>query len=588
MCGIFGIINKKAEFSDSVSDKILETLNKRGPDNKGVYCDNTVFLGHTRLSIIDIEGGSQPMTDIESGLTIVFNGEIYNYKTIRDELIEKGHTFHTSSDTEVILKSYLEYGEDCVDHLDGMFAFVIWDANTKTAFMARDRFGEKPLYYSVVDGTLYFASEIKALLQTGVVEPIIDTISIDNYLTLLYVPPWRTIYKTITPLQPAHRAIFRDGTISTTRYWSIKNKPVTDSDEVIKQKIKNLIEMSVQSRMVSDVEVGSFLSGGIDSGIVTSLASKTSTHKLKSFSAGFDNAINELPQAQLTAQFCKTDHFEKNINFDITTSLRETIAYFDEPFADSSNIPTHLISQFAREHVKVALSGDGGDELFYGYGHYRSFTHRRKIEKLLHPFITHFDYYKQQLCYFSTKERKSLWRDSDTLDKNIFSHIDISEAQTDLEEINLFDYYLGLPGDMLTKVDRASMMNSLEIRSPFLNHKLAEYAFNIPAKFKTTDNKGKIILKEIFEDILPAGIFDKKKQGFGAPVIDWLQKPEIQKLIDTTFVPGAHIYSLFNEKAVHKTLSLFKKRPTLKNAYKVWQLLTLELWFASREKYILK
>jgi asparagine synthase (glutamine-hydrolysing) len=579
MCGIIGIAGKGAEKTESNTiESMLSCLDKRGPDDKGFLVFPECILGQTRLSIIDIAGGHQPMRDNENPLTIVFNGEIYNYKELRVELETKGHTFSTHSDTEVILKAYIEYGEACPTHLDGMFTFAIWDEPQKKLLLARDRFGEKPLYFSETDGLFYFASEIKALIASKKISAVIDKTSVDNYLTFLFVPPWRSIYKDIHPLEPAHTLTYKEGQVTKNRYWEITHDPIITDFDTASETVKTLLSESVKSRMIADVEVGTFLSGGIDSGIVTILAAKEK-RDLKSFSAGFEYVINELPQAKEISLRAKTDHYEKNITTLVLESLMKVSAYFDEPFADSSIVPTNLISEFAHQKVKVALSGDGGDELFCGYGHYRKYSNLPKVQKAWNFFFSDpWTYYKKRTAYYSTIERKKLWKFPETVEHDPLKHVNVSAAQTPIQKMQLADIYLFLPGDMLTKVDRSSMLHSLEIRSPFLNHRLAEFAFNLPDEFKTSQTHGKLILERAFSDNMPSGFFKRKKQGFGAPVCTWLQTPELRTYIEQNLLEsGNPIYSFFNKNEVAHIVKSFYQGD-FKLHYKVWILLCFELW----------
>jgi asparagine synthase (glutamine-hydrolysing) len=583
MCGIIGIAGQKTP--PEGLDQALKTLQKRGPDEEDILAYPQCVLGHTRLAVIDLSPtGHQPMRDAAKDTAIIFNGEIYNYKELRRELEQKGHVFVTQSDTEIILKSYLEYGEHCPEYLDGQFAFGIWDNEKERLFLARDRFGEKPLYIARAGDSILFASEIKALLATGKVRTEIDLVSLDNYLALMYVPPWRSIYKDITPLPPAHYAIWEKGTYTQKRYWSLKREPITLSVEEAAAKVREMLTDSVRSRMVADVEVGAFLSGGIDSSIIVRLAQQISPRPLKTFSAGFEGFINELPFAQEIATLAKTEHHPTDVKDDLLKTFLAVSTYFDEPFADSSNMPTSLISKYAREQVKVALSGDGGDELFWGYGQYTHYNHLPKMQTLLNLVSgsnAYKHYKKNIITQFDVHERKALLLQPDAIEEDPTSHVDISEAKTPLEQINLIDMYMGLPGDMLTKVDRASMMHSLEVRSPFLNHKLAQLAYNLPPEFKTDGRRGKLILEKAFGDILPPGFFTRKKQGFGGPVKHWLMKPEFKKLAEEYFGAEAKVAKYLNMNAVQGYVERFYDGEAALG-YKVWTLFTLEAWLRSR------
>jgi len=585
MCGIIGIVGADKQTRKVAIDSALPKLESRGPDANNTMSFEMAAFGHTRLSIIDLSTGDQPMRDNRNNISITFNGEIYNYKKLRSELESKSHSFSTTSDTEVILKTYIEYGDECPEHLDGQFAFAIWDNEKERLFMARDRFGEKPFFYSQSNDTFLFASEIKALIATNLVNKDLDRTSIDNYLALYFIPPWRSIYKDVTPLPPAHSAVFEKGRLTTKRYWSIARKQNNLSYEDAATQVREILTESTKTSMVADVEVGVFLSGGIDSSIVTALAQKTSKLQLKSFAAGFGDYINELPYAKEVAQYVGTQHFEKTVEISID-DIRNTTRYYDEPMGDSSNVPTGIISKIASEKVKVVLSGDGGDELFFGYGHYRAHWHLPKVKKLLALVLGYTPdklYKRSHLNMFSVSERRQLWNKEEAIENDPTSYVDLSSAETPLQKISLLDMYLKLPGDMLTKVDRSSMMHSLEVRSPFLQHELAEFAFNLPDEYKTSHTRGKIILEEAFGDILPQSVFHRKKQGFGAPVKHWLRDPSIEKLVRSMFSNDSHISELLDISQVRKYIDSFYSGTDVLS-YKVWMLFSLELWLREHEE----
>ena len=583
MCGIIGMVGGERGARETAVTQAIGTLTQRGPDAHATLPFPNATLGHTRLSIIDLSTGDQPMKDNAHDMAITFNGEIFNYKDLRRELEQKGHRFSTTSDTEVILKTYIEYGDRCPEHLDGQFAFAIWDDERKRLFMARDRFGEKPFFYSKTDNIFLFASEIKALLATGLVNNTLDRTSLDNYLALYFIPPWRSIYRDITPLLPAHRAVFERGTLTTERYWSLtQNRSPLSYDEAA-QHVREILAASAKSRMIADVEVGVFLSGGIDSSIVTALAQSHTKGQLKSFSVGFGDYINELPYAREVAERVGTDHYERNAEVSLE-DIRAVTRYYDEPLGDSSNVPTALVSKIAREKVKVVLSGDGGDELFFGYGHYRAHWHLPKVKRLLALVLGYDPYalYKRSgITMYSPRERAELWKDTSAVESDPFSHLDLSAAETPLQKINLLDMYLKLPGDMLAKVDRSSMMHSLEVRSPFLNHELAQFAFNLPDSYKTDRGRGKLILEKACGDLLPATVFTRKKQGFGAPVKHWLREESVHKLVDEMFA-DSRLGAFLDVGALRSYSERFYGGEGALS-YKLWMLFTLELWMREHE-----
>ena len=406
MCGIIAIAGKNVSvIKDEGVEKMLSCLSLRGPDEKDFMRTAETIFGQTRLSIVDLVGGHQPMRDNTYPYTIVFNGEIYGYKELREALENQGHVFVTHSDTEVILKTYAEYGKKCVDYLDGMFAFALWDEGKKELFIARDRFGKKPLYYTIEKEMIYIASEIKALFAVGI-RGEIDPEAIDNYLTLMYIPPWKSVYKNIHVLPPAHRGIYKNGKLETDRYWELQDKPLTVSYDEAKAEIKKLFDGAVKKRMVADVEIGSLLSGGVDSTLVTAYAQKYAVHPLKTFSVVYEGYINELPFAETASKKIGTDHHTLQATSDLTHELEKVISYLDEPHADSSNFPQHLVSELASTQVKVALSGDGADEIFLGYGWYWKYRNTSKIVRLKNfIFSNPFREHLKTMQIFSDKEK---------------------------------------------------------------------------------------------------------------------------------------------------------------------------------------
>lgn len=598
MCGIICIAGKNTEKIDaSKISSMLASLSRRGPDDHGTLSFPLCTLGQTRLSIIDLASGHQPMRDNTRDMAITFNGEIYNYIELRKELETKGYTFSTNSDTEVILKAYQEYGEECPKYLDGMFAFAIWDNEKEELFMARDRFGEKPLFYAFDDEqNLIIASEIKAIFATGGIKGVIDYGAIDNYLHLLYVPPYKTIYKNIFPILPAHTAIYKNNRLSTKRYWEMPYAPIDINEDEAIAKTKDLLDKAVKKRMIADVEIGAFLSGGVDSSIITYLANQHAGKPLKSFSAGFEDHINELPFAREAAQIAKTDHHELQMNVNLADTLKKVCAYFDEPFADSSSIPQFLISEFASKKVKVVLSGDGADELFLGYGWYwkqfitggmervRRLLKRQNISQLFtfNALEDHTNY----IAHMNRFERLLLWKDkrnANTIFKKFFGR---SEKLPPLEQIDVFDLNMFLPGDILTKVDRCSMMTSLEVRSPFLDHELAEFVFNLPLEYKMSKKGSKLILKKAYRDIFGDRFLNRRKQGFSAPVQEWLKRDDFKKLIYDLFIENdAEVYTFMNKWYAQKMVRRFYEKNDPYHCYRLWIILCLELWLTSHKEH---
>ncbi|MDB5204371.1 MAG: asparagine synthase [Candidatus Taylorbacteria bacterium] len=586
MCGIIAIKTTNKEALNSIDIKAgLEALALRGPDaSKHMQIDN-VLLGHTRLSIIDLSSGGQPMTTSDGAYTIVFNGEIYNYKILREKLQKSGAIFKTHSDTEVILQAYIAYDKDCVKELDGMFAFVIYDKTKNRLFVARDRFGKKPLYYTKdKDDNFYFASEIKALHALGF-KGVINKEALDAYLSLMYVPPHMTIYSNIKTIPPAHFAIVDENGIRREKYWHLIKAQNTDTYDEAKQKIKTLFKDAVTTRMLSsDVEVGSLLSGGVDSSLVSIYASRILSKPLKTFSLSYGDTINELPYALKVSEKIRSDHHTLSVNDSLLSELRKTFEYLDEPHGDSSDVSQYLISNLAHKSVKVALTGDGADEFFLGYGWYWKhlqlpFFKRITARLFSDPFKDHL----KLIEIFSQKERSELLAYNA---KPIFVPEEVRDSGLNSEDkMNLWDILVYLPGQLLTKIDRTSMANSLEVRSPFLDTKLAEYVYSLPASYKLDgkNNNGKIILKDILTEEMDPDFVYRRKQGFGAPVKTWLHLSEIKTFLVALSKNKEHqIFSYISQKETqHLTHCYYNGEEKL--AYRVWLILCLAIWFETHK-----
>jgi asparagine synthase (glutamine-hydrolysing) len=584
MCGIIAISGEKAgQIPEQKIESMLSCLRKRGPDDKGYVKFPDCIIGQTRLSIVDLSGGRQPMRDNTHPYTIVFNGEIYGYKELKQKLEKAGHRFSSSSDTEVILKAYAEYGEDCVKHLDGMFAFALWDENKKHLFIARDRFGKKPLYYTHVDGTFLAASEIKSIFATDLVKGKVDPEMLDAYLHLMYIPPHRTIYSNIQTLLPAHAAIVKDSSIRSWRYWDLEKHEQKISYEDAKQEIKRLFDIAVKTRMVADVEIGSFLSGGVDSTLTTYYAQKYSSFPIKTFSVGYDGHKNELEYALQASKKIGTDHYPLSVTADLVKELEGIIEYMDEPHGDSSNFPQHLVSKLAGSKVKVALTGDGADELFMGYGWYQKHwnTPRWRLDwAFLNPFTAQ----QKAITIYPKHERERLLKEYRAYGKSEFEK-NITENLTDsIHKINAFDLKYYLPGQLLSKIDRTSMMHSLEVRSPFLDTALAEFVYNLPTEFKLSKTENKIILKDILSEIMPKEFVYRRKQGFGAPIDHWLKQENVRSFISELFNEDSEAYTYLNKREVQKVKDNYYAG-VRNSALKLWLLVCLLLWFKKHSKY---
>lgn len=584
MCGILAVTGSNP--SKDAVNQALKTLSKRGPDDHGILPFPNCTLAQTRLSIIDLtDKGHQPMHDAIQNVGITFNGEIYNYQALRKTLEDLGHQFTSHSDTEVILKAYLEYGEECPKYLDGMFAFVIWDEEKKILFMARDRFGKKPLYFAYdTEGRLMIASEIKALFALGI-KGVIDPAGIDAYLTLMYIPPWRSIYKNIQVLVPAHSARYADGKLISSRYWELQEKPISLSYADAKEEVRRLFTEAVQKRMLAaDVEIGAFLSGGVDSTIVTAYAQKYMDQPIKTFSLGYGDLINELPFAQQVADTFKTDHHTLQASVDVIAQLEVVLSYFDEPHGDSSDFAQHLLSEMTASHVKVALSGDGGDELFLGYGWYWAYWNRPKLIRLLNIFISNpFKAHLKNITVFPKSLRLKLWKDAAVVGTEPIDHLVSNISGSGVKKMNLFDISTYLPGQLLTKSDQMSMMHGLEVRSPFLDYQLAEFVVNLPESYKMDHATGKHILKDILAEIMPRDFVERKKQGFGAPVRKWLLDPKVRTYVMNHFGSDARVFAFLKEKEVMKFIKRVYAHQEIKSFYQLWILLCLELWMRKHD-----
>jgi asparagine synthase (glutamine-hydrolysing) len=622
MCGICGKIyfDRSKKVSRSLIEDMTGVLTHRGPDDRGIFIDGHIGLGHQRLSIIDLSpAGHQPMSNEDNSIWIVYNGEIYNFDELRRELESKGHLFRSKTDTEVIIHLYEEEGAGCVSRLRGMFAFAVWDSNKQQLFLARDRAGQKPLVYAVADGAFLFASEIKSLLKDPSVVPEVNCEALHHYLTYQYVPGPLTIYKGINKLLPAHTLVLRGENIKIERYWKIsyEKKIKLPGLNDYKKAFLDLFREAVSIRLRSDVPLGAFLSGGIDSSATVAQMSRLLNQPVKTFSIGFEDAdYDELKYAKKIAGLFHTDHTEFIVKPDALKILPKIVWHYDEPFADSSAIPTYYVSQLTRKHVTVALNGDGGDESFAGYERYvanllASFYEkiplflREKIKKAVN-LLPHREYrwsisrrlkrfingiseeparrYIQWLCYFNNEMKESLYTSSF---KNIVASIDSvdilaaiydkSDAASLLDKTLFADVMLYLPFDLLVKVDIASMANSLEARSPFLDHKLMEFAASLPVEYKLRGIKTKYILKKAFQNFLPDEILNRKKMGFGVPLQSWfcheLKSPAYEILLAKRSIERGYFKRDSVQKLIDDHVAL-----RADNSYRIWALLFLELW----------
>ena len=618
MCGIAGFVDLErqsaADAANAILHRMCQVITHRGPDDQGAYLSNGVALGMRRLSIIDLAGGHQPISGEDGSVTIVFNGEIYNFLELKPKLQALGHTFKTHSDTEAIVHAYEEFGPRCVDHLRGMFAFAIWDARDRTLFVARDRVGKKPLYYTTTpEGTFVFGSELKSLLEHPEVQRELDPKALDAYLTLGYVPDPLTIFRNINELPPGNYLTFSSEGIKVSRYWDFIFEPTnTRTENDYLAELRELLDESVRLRLISDVPLGAFLSGGIDSSTVVAIMARHMGQPVKTFSIGFhEDSYNELKYARLTALKFGTDHHEFFVTPDICSIVDELVWHFDEPFADSSAIPTYMVSKLARDHVTVVLSGDGGDELFAGYTRYVVDRKRQGFallpkplrENVMRPLSQRLPHatwgrnylhnvsldpisrYLDSISVFTSLNRDSLYSTdfksklgsssyAGTLFNDLVSHVTTGES---LDQLLYLDSKTYLPGDILTKVDRMSMAVSLEARAPLLDHKLIEFVTNVPASFKLLGLETKYLLKKAVKDLVPAEILNRPKQGFGVPIQEWINQQLRSRVRETLTEPRTRQRGYLNSQYVDVLLDEHE-RGRRDHSMGLWALFMLELW----------
>ena len=622
MCGIAGFI----DFSDAsnarveaergqILEQMCRVITHRGPDDQGVMLKPGAALGMRRLSIIDLAGGHQPIFNEDNSVSIVFNGEIYNYRELQAVLQSRGHVFKTNSDTETIVHAYEEFGAACLEHLRGMFAFAIWNDRDKQLFIARDRVGKKPLYYSITrGGTLVFGSELKSLLEHPDVERKINPRALDAYFSLGYVPDPISIFENVEKLPPGHHLTFTNGRLSVERYWDFSYETKSNGHKASDyfEELRALLDEAVKLRLVSDVPLGAFLSGGIDSSTVVGLMARQMDQPVKTFSIGFnEDSYDELKYARLTAKKFGTEHHEFLVTPDICDVVDKLAWHFDEPFADSSAIPTYVVSKLAREHVKVVLTGDGGDELFAGYTRYVTERQRSKFDRvpgliksgLMDPLSRYLPHgawgrnylrnvsldpigrYLDNVSVFTGLNKSSLYssdfsdqlRNSDHLDSYFRELSSSVRSGATLDSLLYIDSKTYLPGDILTKVDRMSMAVSLEARVPLLDHKLIEFVTRIPASMKLAGLETKHLFKRTIADLVPQEIINRPKQGFGVPIQQWINQQLRQRIRDTLNDPRTLQRGYVTRKHVDLLLDEHE-RGRRDHAMALWALLMLELW----------
>jgi len=608
MCGIIGIASSRSKVEKRILQNGLDKIAHRGPDASGIWIseDERVGLGHRRLSVIDLShNGSQPMFFPKENQTIVFNGEIYNFIELRKTLQSKGYEFKTNTDTEVLLKSYLEWGFDCVNHLIGMFSFVIFDINKQTLFLSRDRAGEKPLYYHLNDGNFLFCSEVKGLLTFPSISRELNYESVETYFALGYLLGNNSLISNIKRLQPGHSALFNlnDGELKEWKYWQLPKFEISNiTNEVILDDIESLLTISVKRQLISDVPIGVLLSGGVDSSLITALAAKNS-NSIRTFTVRNTNKLfDESKHAKIISDYFSTNHTELVLDTG-NLDLENIINQVDEPLGDSSLIPTYLISKLVRSHCTVAIGGDGGDELFGGYKSYsellkfyeflkfipNTITNRLNLlSKIILPvgfkgrsLISRLDYDRRiglpiGLMHFDYYERCSLLKknkfNSDILERNLKSRISIEPDL--LQRATRFDFENSFVEDILFKVDRMSMLNSLEMRAPFLDKDIIEYAFQrIPSNLKANKNERKIILKLLAKRTLPKEFDLNRKQGFSFPLQDLIGRPQNLARIKDVLLDNNSIFNPTYVKSIIEGFSIGRS-----NADRIFLLYIFEKW----------
>src|SRR5579885_1740995 len=616
MCGICGVYN--AQSGEPVSMALIERMTRliahRGPDDGGSYFDGPVGLGIARLSIIDLAGGHQPMCNETGEIWIVFNGEIWNYQALRQELIAKDHRFRTSCDTETIIHAYEEFDVDCLRRLHGMFGFAIWDSHRHRLFLARDRVGKKPLYYTQVNGNFIFASEIKSLLCHPQVRREVDIQALSDFLSVRYVPAPATLFANIYKVPPGHWLLYENGTIQQQCYWdftfgSIEPRPIKHYLNGIRAHISRAVE----ERMMADVPVGALLSGGIDSSIITVIMSKFTSQHVKTFSVGFDHPdYSELPYARLVAHHFATDHHELIVkSADMTRYWPLLTWHRDEPVSEPSDLGVYLISKLARQHVKVVLSGEGGDELFAGYpkylvdwmANYYRLLPKSVRDGMLQPLIDSLPYSMRKVKFTARSlsmpapQRWMNWfgvfngqLKEQLLSERLLASIDLDSSRAfqrwldhnpqrdNLSSMLYLDTKIWLPDNLLMKGDKMTMAASLEGRIPLLDYRLIEYAASIPSDLKIKPFRAKYLLKRAYEDFLPRPILTRKKMGFNVPTGTWFREGQRNLITRLLLSERARERGYLNNAFVARLLRDHLEGKTNYQA-QLFSLASLELWF---------
>ncbi len=618
MCGICGVVGPAA--SAELVGRMCGQITHRGPDDQGMLVRPGVALGMRRLSIIDVAGGHQPIANEDETAWVIYNGEIYNYLGVCAELERRGHRFRTRCDTEVTLHAWEEYGEMSVEQMRGMYGYAIWDARQETLFLARDRLGKKPIYYTVVNGSLLFGSEIKAILAHPEVPREVDQAALDAYLTFQYVPGTATMFKGIHKLRPGQTLTWHNGTLRLRQYWQpdySAHQPAAREEEYL-ERTTELLREAVRIRLMSEVPLGAFLSGGLDSSVIVGLMAGLMDQPVKTFSVGFGEGgdVDEVAQARLVAEHFGTDHHEITVRADAAELLPKLVWHLDEPIADAAAIPTFLISQVARQKVTVVLTGEGGDELFAGYPRYYGDQMLAPLEALppvaRRPLaaagrffpptsesrmiryvgralsaadLSRSERYLRWVTVFQEAEKEALYSPAlhQALSQQLLQH-PAGHALTDgtsrdfLHAMLEFDVLGWLPDDLLMKVDKMGMAASIEARTPYLDHKLFEYVAGMPAEMKLRGKTSKYLLRQIAARLLPESIRQRKKHGFDVPVQRWLRE-DLRPMLHEVLGPE-HLrkHGLFEPAEVER---LIEEHESGRRDHhrKLWTLLCFQLWY---------
>jgi asparagine synthase (glutamine-hydrolysing) len=610
MCGICGIAGKREETQIRRMTGIME---HRGPDDEGFYIDDDISLGVKRLAIIDLKTGNQPIFNEKRDMVVILNGEIYNFKELRKELEERGHRFYTKTDTEVLIHAYEEFGFECMKHLRGMFSFAIYDKRKKILFLARDRVGIKPLYWTKIDNELIFASEIKAILEYERVKRELDLYSLSLYLMLQYVPSDLTMFRGIKKLRAGEFMVYREGNLKIERYWnsSMGSDEKMDLNSAIEMTDK-LLEESMRFHLISDVPVGIFLSGGLDSSAMVAYAERVSNGGIRTFTIGYGKegqTYDERVPARVVAKIFGTEHTEIEMTSDAILQLPKIIYYMDEPIADLASLPLFILFNEARKSVKVIITGEGGDELFGGYPRYvlnkidaflDRFPEKMRLLFSIFAFIPFISQRNRRILKrlirripdirlknllwvsnFNDTELRSLLRvppDGNPLEK-LVKELDIGEFKTYLDEAMALDLRMWLVDDILMKVDKTSMANSVEARVPILDHRVVEFLSSLPSNFKIRGIRTKFLFKEVLKKVLPEEIIKRRKVAFRIPASEWLKREWLplfkENLLDR---PSSLLKEFFNMEYIKE---LFQNHISgvEDNSQKLFNLLCLDLWF---------